>query len=379
MSSTPEIERLVESTKNYRNYPLNLIDKSRWDKAKLEEFHRRLCHAQAALDIFLPPKKRFELPVWDIAEDRTSRYTKNETNADITKRFEVGDEEPKLDPQVRFIFMSTIIYQKPLAINEDAFKKVVSYHQVTPRFLDYLEFFGLRSTLAEKININGLYAEKTLDTPSADEQIPELRRSGRGYQIGYTLKSIDLNVTPAMVKPATIYHRFDLEYGTQLWIFVDHLMEFQRMAEGSQLIVANNVDSLQEQFQATLNNHIVLARWMNVGWREHVDGLPEIMDNRPRKRVSLWTDEGQAFMGTRETLKTAFLSMDMNCEIMGAVRNFYTSIVDDRSFPEDMDGMAKKLVGEFVIRLDEEIEKMAVQRDRAKQLQDIIDNARTIR
>ena len=102
---------------------------------------------------------------------------------------------------------------------------ILSYHQIMPAYLDFMLVFGAQSD-AKDPRFSGFREQIRLKNPNNIHSAPELGRSGKYYQLCYNLKSVqlkkesneDIKLDEWSIRDAAIYHRFDVEYGTTLWV-----------------------------------------------------------------------------------------------------------------------------------------------------------------
>lgn len=128
----------------------------------------------------------------------------------------------------------------PIEVTSSALKRMLSYYQVMPYFPDFLYSFGpTNSDERESSRFSGCRTEKTLQTIKPALVLPALNRSGKRYQLCCTLKSTARSSVasgsspPAgkvwRIRSAVIYHQFDVDCGTQLWIIGDPLEGIQEL------------------------------------------------------------------------------------------------------------------------------------------------------
>lgn len=188
-------------------------------------------------------------------------------------------------------FLPTASSVAPLEITLAALKRVLSYYQVMPCFLDFLYIFGSKNgDKRESTRFSSFRTEKTFQNIHTALEIAPLRRSGKRYQLCYTLKSVTLKSVDKgsminktwRVRSAAIYHQFDVQFGTQLWIIGDPL-------EGIQDLVREHVHehknhsarygTAAQSFSSSLNMVLHYAQWATEEWRWHVESSEEIVYN----------------------------------------------------------------------------------------------------
>jgi len=161
-----------------------------------------------------------------------------------------------------------------------------------PWFLDFLYCFGSKDGRdRDSTRFSCFRAEKTLRDVKAGLDIDALNRSGRRYQLCYTLKSVDPK--PESNKPddlvnkawrirsAVVYHQFDVEKATQLWILGDPLQGFRDLIQEhlhEDKIHSNRYTNFAQSLKSSLDAHILYAQWATEPWIWHVQSSEEIID-----------------------------------------------------------------------------------------------------
>jgi hypothetical protein len=112
-----------------------------------------------------------------------------------------------------------------LKTTRDSLAEILTYHQVMPAYLDFMLVFGAQSD-PKDLRFSGFREHVNLKHTSDELPVPVLGRSGRTYQICYNLKSSqfkrksdeDITLDQWSIRQSAIYHAFDVESGTTLWI-----------------------------------------------------------------------------------------------------------------------------------------------------------------
>lgn len=200
----------------------------------------------------------------------------------------------------------------PLLITKRFYQQLLSYHQVMPSYLDFLSVFGRQDELRD-LRFSG-FREHTflMDYKSSNSQtnaqpaqkpinllgpsVPGLNRTGWGYQISLSLKSIVHNA-PAVLPPklkdqkwsirqAAFHHQFDVSQGTTLWITTSSHNDIQNYIEDltgrNAMAEDKSFRTLAECFKSTLSVHLLLCHWSTKNWRKYLRWL----DDRVREEVS---------------------------------------------------------------------------------------------
>ncbi|KAH6869672.1 hypothetical protein B0T10DRAFT_418216 [Thelonectria olida] len=171
----------------------------------------------------------------------------------------------------------TLDSRSPLNCSRESFVYALTFHQVSPFFLDYVYSFGDTVTPLDYSMI-GFQSEDSLAV--ADDQVLEiskLGRSGRELRLCYLLRSAEKSQIdtsgrwPWAIRQMTVYHSFDLVTGRSLWLTIkaNSLMR-DAITEASAELPALSPRSLEDtagSFAATLATHLVFLGWCDENWR----------------------------------------------------------------------------------------------------------------
>ena len=168
------------------------------------------------------------------------------------------------------------------------FLRLMTYHQVMPSFLDFISVFGPQ-TRPKELRFSGFREQTTLDLHGIP--IPDLRRSGRQFQLSYNLKSIHRTSPPILngpdghiwsIRHAVIHHQFDVVYGTTLWIMTKGNLELQMrikdMTGPQGRTHEKTFDTPENCFRSTFGVHLMCAQFSAQGWRSYVQWLESVVD-----------------------------------------------------------------------------------------------------
>lgn len=158
-----------------------------------------------------------------------------------------------------------------------------------PVYLDFMLVFGAQSD-AKDLRFSGFREQIRLKAPASGHSAPELGRSGKHFQLCYNLKGVQLkqksddNITfdEWSIRDAAIYHKFDVEYGTTLWIVTkggkdlrDRYEELTRPTGRSDAMIYDDATSC---FQSTLVTHLLYCQWSAEDWRWYIVWLERVVD-----------------------------------------------------------------------------------------------------
>ena len=175
---------------------------------------------------------------------------------------------------------------------------VFTYHQVMPAFLDFLFPFGLQE-YPQDFDFSGFRQHTTLSDFDRVLTIPEVGRSGRGYQFCYSLKAVEESRSqiewPWSIRQTAIHHSFDVDHGRANWIVIkgDQLMKNRiRLAiKDTGLTGTSDLHCVDRAFVSTLVIHMVICDWSCESWRWYINFLREKFQGATRRTVTSLVEE----------------------------------------------------------------------------------------
>lgn len=185
----------------------------------------------------------------------------------------------------------------PLNISTISAFKLMTYHQVSPNFFEFLYVYGSGGGTDREIRFSSFRTEINLANVEPGLALPELGRSGRRYQICYNIKTAAHNELVKKQEPgqslwqirqAAIHHQFDVGSGNQLWIFGDpHADLKHRIAENvsDQSNHKDKFGTISASFQSSLGIHLKAANWSTEGWRQYILCLEKALEDLVRTYV----------------------------------------------------------------------------------------------
>lgn len=171
----------------------------------------------------------------------------------------------------------------------------MSYHQVMPVYLDFMLVFGGQSD-ARDLRFSGFHQQIRLRNPVNGHAAPELGRSGRQFQLCYNLKGVQfkkpseehIKLDEWSIRDAAIYHQFDVEYGTTLWIVTkggrDILDRYLDMVGPTGRPEDKGFQDAIACFRSTLVTHLLYCHWSTEDWRWYIVWLETVVE----KEVSIY-------------------------------------------------------------------------------------------
>lgn len=150
-----------------------------------------------------------------------------------------------------------------------------------PVYLDFMLVFGGQSD-AKDLRFSGFREQIRLKAPDSGHSAPELARSVKHFQICYNLKGVQHKKEDAenakldewSVRDTAIYHRFDVEYGTALWIVTkggrDLRDRYADLTTPMSRPDKNMYNDPTSCFRTTLMTHLLYCQWSTEDWRWYI-------------------------------------------------------------------------------------------------------------
>ena len=173
------------------------------------------------------------------------------------------------------------------------FNLALSYHQVMLEYLEFIHPFG-KQLYAQDFYYAGFRDVLDLTEPRLERKIPTLGRSGIGFEITYTLFSVEeprkKSRFPWAVRRASVYHSFDLENPRAVWILTkgNHLLEDRiRSATESHASEFSAFSTADQALSSALNTHLLICEWASENWRWYIGFLEENLQSITRHIVAV--------------------------------------------------------------------------------------------
>jgi hypothetical protein len=193
--------------------------------------------------------------------------------------------------RARFLLAKTVT--SPLNITLKSLRRLSSYHQITPHFLDFIDVYGHISGNDRDLRFSGFRTELYLQNPPAGCVIDDLGRSGRHYQLCYNMKTVvqkgqlsdkGSGAIPWKIRQAAIHHQFDVgtTNGAQVWVFGDPHGEIKDRVADIVHVQENHkhrFGTTSQSLKSSLDIHLEIARWSTGGWRRYILFLEETIQN----------------------------------------------------------------------------------------------------
>jgi hypothetical protein len=178
-----------------------------------------------------------------------------------------------------------------LKTTRDSLAEIMTYHQVMPAYLDFMLVFGAQSD-PKDLRFSGFREHVSLKHNSDVLPVPVLGRSGRHYQLCYNLKSAhfkkksdeDITLDQWSIRQAAVYHHFDVENGTTLWIVTkggdDLLDQYDELTGPNGRPEDKQFDTPGSCFASSLSTHLLFCHWSTEDWRWYIRWLEEVLDHK---------------------------------------------------------------------------------------------------
>ncbi|KAL8696542.1 MAG: hypothetical protein Q9224_002740 [Gallowayella concinna] len=192
-----------------------------------------------------------------------------------------------------------------------------------PEFVDLLLPLGER-IIARDFFSNSFYQHTRLSDHAQNLHIPERGRSGRDFQICYSLKSVERSEGqaewPWSIRHCATHHAFDISHVRSTWIVVkgNRLLEdrITSATSGRAPPAFSSYDRIEKAFAAALSTHLIMLDWSAEGWRWYINFLEDRFQERTEGAISTDVDlpmspkETDDFfaLGPRTNTQNTFLS-----------------------------------------------------------------------
>ncbi|OQV04544.1 hypothetical protein CLAIMM_09404 isoform 1 [Cladophialophora immunda] len=415
ISLTPEFEA---SCADNQNYPINLVYKSA-SLFKLRSFKTQL--DEASTNLFSTSDPGADVRFLDSAPQQTPGtqagprnhdFQEFIINGDATLRGHLGNtisRDPqtgtrtghlatKEDPICRFIFIWAAHSRAKLKITRLMLARILSYFQVMQGYLHFVSVFGQQS-LPYNTRFSGFRSETVISAPAPGCEMPDLKRSGRQYQLCYNLKSVACTspvTEPTRTKQWSIrqvapYHRFDVVFGTALWLITkgDLLMEeYIRDLVGPQgRLQDRSFGSPSECFVSSLAVHLLFVSWAAEGWTAYLRWLEEVVDSETKIAVigprgfgdgrrEYKPEDLQRVQQFEEKANEATMVLEGNIDVLTSLRGYYEELLHHRDF--DLKASCAQEIGTFATQVNDAVYETRMHVSRAKLLLRIISDRKSL-
>ncbi|KAJ1322962.1 hypothetical protein MN608_11816 [Microdochium nivale] len=240
-----------------------------------------------------------------------------------------------------------------LQLTPSILKKILTWYQVMPEYLDLLSVFGAQSD-ARKIRFSAFYMQELTRHPLYPPTL--LGPGGRHLQLCYNLRGVAEKAKAGddafsnlrwSIRCAAVLHQLDLEHGKALWIVthgrLDLLHRFDESAGNTTMTSGeSSPNSTSVRICVSLATHLMFIHWATEGWRPYIGWLEDAV----AERISLATrvtrdpncapiqykpEDVQDMQIWKEKVGDAILAMQANMKIMNFIREQYMTLGQDKN------------------------------------------------
>jgi hypothetical protein len=179
----------------------------------------------------------------------------------------------------------------PLKITRDMLTLIFTYHQVMPKYLEFMFVFGAQSRPVD-LRFSGFREQTMLSNSPQCLEVEQLGRSGRQFQLCYSLKGvtmkskhpIDSQLDEWSIRQAAFLLVFDVVYGTTLWVVTKGGKDIQQIykdltgAEGK--AEDKEYGTIEQCFRSSLAVHLLFCYWATQDWRWYIRWMENIIEDR---------------------------------------------------------------------------------------------------
>ncbi len=174
-----------------------------------------------------------------------------------------------------------------------------------PSYLEFVSCFG-QSSKKRDLRFSGfrqhMFPLSALNT--SGPAVPNLRRSGRCYQMSYNLKTCidttefgkplpELKEHDWQIRQAAFHHQFDVGTGVTLWITTSGHSDVQKCVQELTGRRGRPKDrafsTVGECFSSSLAVHLLFCHWSTRNWRDYLRWLEDVIEDEVRKQNEFWT------------------------------------------------------------------------------------------
>ncbi|KAF2469602.1 uncharacterized protein BDR25DRAFT_228622 [Lindgomyces ingoldianus] len=263
---------------------------------------------------------------------------------------------------------------------------LLSFHQVMPSYLDFMSAFGVQLEQRDA-RFSGFHEQSTLGRPKDRRPaVSELGRSGHGYQLCYNLKSVIDKAEPGKekdwsIRQAALYHQFDVENNTALWICTEGRKDdglFDRIRD----LTSDDkrpedwkYDSKADGFRSSLATHLACCHWSIEEWRTYVGWLETNAATRGSRekiegvnRKNYTSADLQLVQIYEDKVSEVIMILEANNDIMKSLSNFYDGLLKNDAFDDVLKRDCREDIRDLVAQIGDMIYEANMQIRRAKLL-----------
>ncbi|KAI4624880.1 uncharacterized protein J4E87_005361 [Alternaria ethzedia] len=244
----------------------------------------------------------------------------------------------------------------------------------------------------------GFREQIRLKNPRNDHIAPKLGRSGKMFQLCFNLKGVglltnnsgdDAEPSDGSIRTVSIYHRFDVEHGTSLWIVTkggrDLLDRYKEITGPDAPEDARCFSDAAACFRASLSVHLMFCHWSTEDWQGYISWLENHLDYRSDLAYHYSQVESTYELGDiadlqywRDNANQAVLLLNANIEILNSLRKFYVNLTNRADFPTSLKADCEHDLEVFLSQLDEIMKDLQRQLERARLIINIVNDRKEL-
>lgn len=167
-------------------------------------------------------------------------------------------------------------------------RKLLTYYQVTAGVLDQLLSYGYRE-YEQDFSACGFRAEVRISPKDKGLVLPELGRSGRNFQICYTLRTMERDKLKWKMRQTSTYHSFDVVSGNAFWLILkaDTKMRDRIRAsiEESKSKQMAPYGTSSQCLKSAMASHLIMCDWAGENWRECIGEMEQEVHSLTHKAI----------------------------------------------------------------------------------------------
>jgi len=168
-------------------------------------------------------------------------------------------------------------------------RRLLTYHQVTAGVLDQLFSYGFREH-EQDFSACGFRGEVRLSPKDKGLVLPELDRSGRSFQICYTLRTMEPDGSKWKMRQTSTYHSFDVVSGNAFWLILkaDGTMRdrIRTATTGSGARQMPSLDAAAQCLKSAMTLHLMMCDWAGENWRGFIGQMEQKVHGLTHKAIA---------------------------------------------------------------------------------------------
>ncbi|ORY00288.1 hypothetical protein BCR34DRAFT_638237 [Clohesyomyces aquaticus] len=215
-----------------------------------------------------------------------------------------------------------------------------------PAYLEFILEFGARNNPTDA-RFSGVRDQIVLHDPTPGPIISALGRSGRHFQLCYSLSRVrpneddeeGLDMSKWVFNQAAVYHRFDVDNGTVLWVVTQAGLDLQQRYK---ILTGPNgrpedktFDTPIHSLRSSLSAHLMYCHWSTESWHGYLRAIHAECDRTMHgaEYSPLHIEWLQEF---QEKASVATMVIKANSETVASLRLFYTRLENTSDLPDSL-------------------------------------------